>query len=66
MRGPNTYFKKSDVQRALKLLEEAGVPFRGIVFEPGKFTVLTGEPATNGDERNEWDADLGTDQAQAR
>ena len=55
MRGKNN-FRKNDLVRACRSLEEAGLRLRAVAFEPGKFTVLVGETAAASDgDKNPWD-----------
>ena len=37
-------FKATDVTKAVKAVEAAGKPVRGVRFEPSGFTVVIGEP----------------------
>lgn len=50
-------FRQSDVTRALKACEAAGLSDAKVVLEPdGKITIMTGRFA-NDDEPNPWDED---------
>jgi hypothetical protein len=56
-RGPAS-FRQSDVTRAIKATQKAGVvPCRVEIDRTGKITIITGADQAGAEEPNEWDRD---------
>jgi hypothetical protein len=60
-------FRQTDLTRALRAAQAAGVPVR-IEIEDGKITVVMDSSSTGESEKNlnEWDAEYGPDQTKTR